>query len=179
MLMLLAIACGPKFSVCPKEVPSAITVHHADYLGAIMSADAALEASFLFGSDVDGVFVLSSADVETLESRLPTVLEEASRDPARVATVRSTGHRQFLSAEIDSISKRLGEYRRQYFGVLKGERRFIYANFFPLPNSDSHDSFEDWRVSIVSVDDGGNNYWHIWFDIDSGQFSGFESNGYA
>lgn len=71
------------------------------------------------------------------------------------------------------IAARLHHYARQYFGVSAAGRRLLYINCFPA------NSFSDWRTKEVYVDDGGEAFFQLLYDPESGEFSGLSVNGVA
>jgi hypothetical protein len=64
-------------------------------------------------------------------------------------------------------------YKRQYVGIRRNGRRAIYANFFCDNNS------PNWRTIPVDVDDGGDCYFQIEYDVDKATFSDLSINGDA
>ena len=71
------------------------------------------------------------------------------------------------------LHKRVGTYHRHYLGVVLGGKRKIWANFY------CEELRKDWRRSPVFVVDGGDCYFEVTFDLDTGEFSNFEANGEA
>lgn len=64
-------------------------------------------------------------------------------------------------------------WARQYVGVVRDGRRFIYGNFFPLdPTLDNR-----WREGLIVVCDGGPDYFGVEYDIDRKEFSHLAFNG--
>jgi hypothetical protein len=71
------------------------------------------------------------------------------------------------------IEERLPTYKRQYWGVLKNEKRVIFANFFC-------NSFHyDWTEQVVIVLDGGDCYFQIQYDVETGTLFDLRVNGSA
>jgi hypothetical protein len=72
-----------------------------------------------------------------------------------------------------ALWSKLAKYRRQYVGVVREGRKVIFANFFC-------DSFNyDWKVTPVTVLDGGDCFFTLMFDPGSSAFSGLQINGEA
>jgi hypothetical protein len=69
------------------------------------------------------------------------------------------------------IAATLGRYARQYFGVLWGGRRLLYINCLPV------DHPSDWRARPEFFDDGGEAFFHLLYDPESGEFCGLSING--
>ena len=69
--------------------------------------------------------------------------------------------------------ERLNEYNRQYIGIILGEKKIIYANYFC-------DSIEmDWRKDFVFVLDGGDCFFQFKYDVDTSEFFDLQVNGVA
>ena len=71
------------------------------------------------------------------------------------------------------IEERLPTYRRQYWGVLQDGRRLIVANFF----CDARHT--EWTEREVAVIDGGDCYFRLRYDVETGAFSHLLVNGVA
>jgi hypothetical protein len=91
------------------------------------------------------------------------------------------GVADFLDAEIPEdhygreILERLSYYRRQYFGIGFSEgEQLIYASYF-CPD----DSFDYWLEGNVAVMDGGECFFHFFYDPETGAFSNLRINGMA
>ena len=69
---------------------------------------------------------------------------------------------------------KLAEYRRQYAGIVENGRRKIYANFFC-----NGAKITDWKTRPVAVEDGGDCFFQIKYDVDAGTFSDLYINGQA
>lgn len=137
---------------------------------------------FVSWERVAGYWTPTRDMVESLEARLRSALEHAREVPESLDRL-CKGHPQraaYVSREIGGILARLGEYRRQYIGVvLVGGRRRILVNCFPGSGTDSDDSYGYWKAQWVLVDDGGNWYWRIQYDAERNEFAEFDSNGNA
>lgn len=64
-------------------------------------------------------------------------------------------------------------YRAQYFGVLRGDRELILANFF------CDDFGRNIETEVVAVDDGGDCYFTVEYDPATDGFSQLMINGEA
>jgi hypothetical protein len=81
----------------------------------------------------------------------------------------------FLQTAAPQIARRLPTYRRQYVGVLNKTQRLIYLNCFTFDaRTDA-----DWGVRPVQVEDGGDAYFQVFYDIDLGEFQDLYINGEA
>jgi hypothetical protein len=64
------------------------------------------------------------------------------------------------------LRKDLRSYRRQYIGIVRGERRVVFASFFCETNR------QDWTRKPIAVDDGGDCFFQLQFDPEKHAFSG-------
>jgi len=101
------------------------------------------------------------ADVLALEQNLPGYLREhrdAHENPGK-----------------GPLWKRAPAYKRQYFGISRRGARVIYANFFCRP----FEQGQDWHHVPVQVNDGGDCYFSITYDVRQGTFKDLVVNGEA
>ena len=69
---------------------------------------------------------------------------------------------------------KLDTYRRQYFGLtFDGGDPLIYANYF------CSDNFDNWQEAYVSVEDGGDCFFQLFYDPAANLFSDVRVNGEA
>ena len=73
-----------------------------------------------------------------------------------------------------ALWSKLAEYKRQYAGIVEGGRRKIYANFFC-----NSAKITDWKTRPVAVEDGGDCFFQIKYDVDAATFSDLYINGEA
>ena len=110
-------------------------------------------ASWLVESD--GFWAPSADDIFKLEEGLAEYLSQNS----------SYFYRQ------PPVWERLDEYQRQYIGLERGGRQIIYGNFF------CNNLGMDWRKKLVIVDDGGDCFFQIEYDVESEVFIKLLVNG--
>jgi len=67
--------------------------------------------------------------------------------------------------------ERLDEYQRQYVGLERESKQIIYGNFF------CDNLGLDWQETFVVVDDGGDCYFQVEYDMESGLFIMLMVNG--
>ena len=81
---------------------------------------------------------------------------------------------QLAPQQSPDLGKKLVQYGRQYVGMLYNGHKYLYMSFF------CH-TFEadDWKSSPVIVEDGGDCFFRVWYDIASGTFSRLNINGEA
>jgi hypothetical protein len=68
--------------------------------------------------------------------------------------------------------KPLSAFARQYVGIVRHGRRFIYGNVFPGGGPSS-----DWKTMPVIVCDGGPNFFGAEYDVAAGRFTRLDFNG--
>ena len=68
-------------------------------------------------------------------------------------------------------------WRRQYVGIVREGRRYIYGNFFP-DGMDQRDP-DRWLSEAVRVCDGGPAFFGVEYDVEAGRFTHFGFNGGA
>jgi hypothetical protein len=69
------------------------------------------------------------------------------------------------------VWKRLDEYQRQYIGLERGNRQIIYGNYF------CNSGGVNWREKLVVVDDGGDCFFQVEYDVESEVFIKLLVNG--
>jgi hypothetical protein len=105
-----------------------------------------LEAMLGFPETIDGYWTPSRDDVLAFEQRLGPYLQQAAPQTYPGAL------------------KDLGEYRRQYVGILADGQPVIFATFF------CNGYHTDWQNEIVFVLDGGSCYFEVKYDVQTGEF---------
>jgi hypothetical protein len=65
----------------------------------------------------------------------------------------------------------LSNFYRQYAGFMAGGRKIIYVNLFPKSTDPK------WRSRAAVVCDGGEQFWGVEFEVDTGQFVNPAFNG--
>lgn len=91
----------------------------------------------------------------------------------------ASGNRRSIG-EIKQILGNAKNYRVQFVGVVREQRKLIWCNFFPVPLlGEKDDEFENWKSAVVEVMDGGYWFWQIAYDPITGKCRDFWANGYA
>jgi hypothetical protein len=99
------------------------------------------------------------ADAVALEAQLPGYLRDNYKNRGK-----------------EPLWKRAPGYKRQYLGIAQHGRRVIHANFFcHVPASRAG----DWQTVAVIVDDGGDCYFQVEYDVKTGTFRNLMVNGEA
>jgi hypothetical protein len=71
----------------------------------------------------------------------------------------------------------LDDYNRQFIGaVIEGGNRVILVNCFC---KSEEKTLKNWKNELVLVADGGNCFFHLKVNIDTGRYYGLMVNGYA
>lgn len=71
------------------------------------------------------------------------------------------------------VWQRLDEYQRQYIGLERGGKQIIYGNYFCEGGN------SNWRNEFVFAIDGGECYFQVEYDLQSGLFIKLQVNGEA
>jgi hypothetical protein len=119
---------------------------------------------------VSGVWLPTRDDLDRLLAGLPARLE-ADRD-GRGKEVAGRVRRQLAGDAPDAAWDRYGV---QVVGVVSGERRLVYANFYCNPEQALRSDPEE----LVMVLDGGSCYFQVWFDPQAGEYPRIVINGEA
>ena len=85
----------------------------------------------------------------------------------------------YLLVNASPLAKKLIRYNRQYVGVFRDGRRVIYINCFREDSKARWWMDRDWWTKPVVVDDGGDRYFQVWYDVESCEFSDLHINGEA
>ncbi|HUM70367.1 MAG TPA: hypothetical protein PLK31_16155, partial [Chloroflexota bacterium] len=131
------------------ESPATLVETEA-YTGVIF--DAAVAAEFIpwLVNATDGVWTPTAVEVMALEDGLAAYLQEG---------------------EWGQLVERLPDYTRQYAGFVRGDEQFIYANFFCRVEGTA------WQETAVIVADGGDCYFQVVYNVDTGEFVSVSVNG--
>ena len=70
------------------------------------------------------------------------------------------------------IFEKLDQYRCQYFGTIVDGKKRIHCNCFFLTEDK-----ENWRTTPIVVDDGGNWYFQLEYDVETEKCINFAVNG--
>ena len=92
-----------------------------------------------------------------MEANLPEVL--AARPQAREV----------------NFSNLLSNWKRQYVGIVRGGRRYIYGNYFPADGPNHFNAM--WREEPMVVCDGGPRFFGAEFDVAAKRITHLDFNG--
>ena len=181
----IVIACATKTApdLQPHDFCRATQqIRTSSSVGVIFPAECGPMTVFPMTHEVAGYWTPAPAVIEALEAHIRAALEHWRDVPADVSPHFDLPPRgdAFLSRELTGILRRLGQYHRQYLGVIAADgRRLVIVNCLPSSLTGAKRVHHSWEQQWVSVDDGGNSYWSVQYDAESRDFFGFDSNGYA
>jgi hypothetical protein len=152
--MILTTAVQGRAAPAPAEVPATRPEDRVIF-------DAKATRKWMPAMAESELWTPALADVLALEQNLPGYLREhrdAHENPGK-----------------GPLWKRAPAYKRQYFGISRRGARVIYANFFCR----LFEPGQDWHHMPVQVEDGGDCYFSIKYDVKRGAFYDFMVNGEA
>lgn len=144
-------------SAAPAAVlPTSIKIETADYQGVVMAVKSPRDTGTtqVGTKSLDGVWVPNAGEVAAFEAGLAAHMKKS------------------VPASSKELPGKLKSYKRQWFGVTAGSKKLIYGNFFcrELPG---------WEQGLVMVDDGGDCYFQLFYDVGSGEYLNLMINGNA
>jgi hypothetical protein len=122
-------------------------------------------------------------------SAIPKILRQCSRSAPKIGEgswqPRAANIRELEAALPGELRKRssgesphwqnlLRDWRRQYVGIVREGRRYIYGSF---AQDDSSSSTFDWQREPMQVCDGGASFFGVEYDIASRRFTHVAFNG--
>jgi hypothetical protein len=110
---------------------------------------------------VNGTWMLSRSAVDGLESNIPHIADIPFPN------------RAYKGSQIPHPEK----YFRQYAGIVLGGHKIIYVNALCETAGNKYETY--WRERFVQVFDGGDCYWSVRYDPETGRFSELMVNGVA
>jgi hypothetical protein len=146
---------------CPNALP--LMVSHGAR-GVVLPSNVARRDLSLRRTDGEDYWVPSEDDVAELESSLKDAIK------ARLAGANQeppSAERDADVAALTQIQMHLGEYVRQYAGVVVNGNRRVLLNAFP------EDTY-CYRDQLVVIRDGGAWFWTIQYDVKLHQFLHWE-----
>jgi hypothetical protein len=153
-LVLLLAACGA--APAGPALPADATIMPAGAVAGLFR-----QCSRGTPSPGEGTWQPTGADIAALEAALPAALRAQ-----REAAGQDWGN---LPAG----------WRRQYGGIVRGGRRFVYGNFYPRHVDDYTRDPDQWRHEPVMVCDGGAAFFGVEYDVAAHRFTHFGFNGSA
>lgn len=107
----------------------------------------------------EGTWQPTAADIAALEAALP-------------AALAGTAHAAMLAQAPQG-------WRRQYGGIVRGGRRFIYGSFMPASMAIDRRQPERWRNEAELICDGGPTLFGVEYDVGARRFTHLAFNGQA
>jgi hypothetical protein len=152
--LLLLAGCGAAVDPLPPD---------AVILPGSMAATMLHQCSRSAPAPGEGTWQPAAADVLALEHALPAAVRQ--RPELRGENLDGEPNwRTFPRA-----------WRRQYVGIVRGGRRFVYGNFFwHQPDTIAEDQ---WRSEPQQVCDGGPPFFGVEYDVAARRFTHFAFNG--
>ena len=148
LIGMLVTGCDPQalaVLVTPGPTPGRI-IHTDTFEGVIFSQEQVEQMGLerMLGRSISGYWTPAQDQVQALEEKLDSYLQQAAPQT------------------YPGPLRPLGEYNRQYMGLLVNGQRVIFTNFFCNP----HD--HDWQHEFVLVMDGGSCYFELKYDVQTG-----------
>jgi hypothetical protein len=143
LLLLMLNACD--------SAPSGNTAEMVELQGvsAVVLPENIAEGSLAaLGIKTEGLWMPGRADVVSLEIALPAFLQFNAQ----------------LFHQDPPIWERLEGYKRQYIGIIENGKKVILANFFCQAKG------VDWQKQFVHIQDGGECYFRLKFEVDTRRF---------
>ncbi len=109
-----------------------------------------------------GEGVLFPAGAGYVEGRSPKTVTEYWTPTAEDALAAESGIAECLRTEAPALAAKFSSYRRQYTGFLSGGRKLLFVQFL------CETTGPDWRCHPIVVDDGGDCFFHLEYDVSSG-----------
>ena len=114
-------------------------------------------------------------DIALLEAALPAAL--AASDLSRIeARLREDPHIGSPSPDDSAWTVAPQGWRRQYVGIVRGGRRFVYGNFFPFRPEEELRT-DSWRAEPQLICDGGPVFFGAEWDVAARRFTQIDFNG--
>lgn len=147
------------------KCPNALSVMNSQGArGVVLPSNVARRDLSLRRTDVEDYWVPSEDDIGELESSIKdaikTRLAEANQQPPSADRDADVG-------ALTHIQAHLGEYVRQYAGIVVNGNRRVLVNAFP------EDTY-CYRDQLVVIRDGGAWFWTIQYDVKLHQFLHWE-----
>jgi hypothetical protein len=131
----------------------------------------------------DDAVVLPESSIDTLLrqcSRGAPAAGEAGWQPGadQIAALEAALPAALTARDDQDWSRFPGDWRRQYVGLVRGGRRYVYGNFFPRRTGDDIGPGR-WRTEPVLVCDGGPAFFGVEYDVEAGRITRLDFNGMA
>jgi hypothetical protein len=115
-------------------------------------------AELWFGFDAEDYWTPDEAEIIALEEGLEAFLREEAGDT------------------YPRLSEELPSYKRQYFGIVNEGAREIFGVFFC---ASYYEYFDNWDKSLAAVNDGGDCFFELRYNVETGTLHGLSVHGEA
>ena len=102
----------------------------------------------------DGVWLPSEGDIAAFEAGLAAHMTKT------------------VPAKNKALPSKLKSYKRQWVGLIAGGKKLIYGNFLCSEHP-------GWEQHVIMVDDGGDCYFQVFYDVTSREYRDLRINGEA
>jgi hypothetical protein len=146
----------PKPSATAAVLPTSASIKTPDYEGVVLAVKSVGQTGMtsVGKAQLDGTWVPNAGDVAAFESGLAAHMTKSVPPASK------------------DLPSKLKSYKRQWFGVTAGTRKLIFGNFFCRETS-------GWEEGVIMVDDGGDCYFQVFYDVTSREYLGLMINGNA
>lgn len=137
-------------------LPTAGLIKTPEYEGVVLAVKGVSQTGMTSVGklQLDGVWVPNAGDVAAFESGLVAHMTKS------------------VPAASKTLPAKLKSYKRQWFGVTAGSKKLIYGNFLCRERP-------GWEQAVIMVDDGGDCYFQLFYDVTSREYVGLMINGNA
>jgi hypothetical protein len=137
-------------------LPAPNVIQTAEYHGVVLTvkSPSASGVTTFGNATLDGVWTPTAADVTAFESGLGAFMTKS------------------VPADKKQLPIKMKSYKRQWIGVSAGNKKLIFGNFLCR-------EMTDWQKGVIMVDDGGDCYFQLFYDVASGRYEGLMINGNA
>jgi hypothetical protein len=137
-------------------LPTSVMIKMPEYEGVVLAVKSVSQTGMtsVGKAQLDGVWVPNAGDVAAFESGLAAHMTKS------------------VPAASKALPAKLKSYKRQWFGVTAGSKKLIYGNFLC-------EAQPGWDQAVIMVDDGGDCYFQLFYDVASREYLGLVINGNA
>jgi hypothetical protein len=145
------------YSQMDKFVPENSTI-----ISSYKGADMLRQCSRAVPDTVGSYFDLTINDIQGLENNFKKVLKIKASD----------------CCLLGGVIKNIKDYCFQYVGLVINDKKYIYINAFQIESAqDLKTIYKDWKTSPIVACDGGDSFWGVLYDLETGLFIQLSING--
>jgi hypothetical protein len=135
---------------------------------------------FEVGGSEAVIFTAANAEEQSAELWFGFDAEEYWTPGEEEIIALEEGLEAFLRAEAGDryphLYEELSSYKRQYFGIVNEDGREIFGVFFC---ASYYEYFDNWDESLAAVNDGGDCFFELRYNVETGTFSDLSVHGEA